>query len=276
MNDDYSTSEVRHEEPCSLAMVQRVAAMLDIAPEQFEQGMALPRGWQFILLAGGTRRSALREDGFPGLGVSLPDLGLPRLLQTGRTVKYHHDILIGSLIERRSRIDSIQHKTSSQGPMAVVTLRHQLGERGAEAVALEETQTYVMLSDQKRAAREETVQPLPDAQHRQVIVPDETLLFQYCALCFNSHKIHLNRAWAREVEGFPDLLVNGGLTTLLMTEFLRRDRHASLASFSAHYLTPLYCDRPLTLTAEESNSGWLVQAWNSSGQLAAKLEGVSA
>ncbi|MCP6135008.1 hypothetical protein NL393_38110, partial [Klebsiella pneumoniae] len=51
--------------------------------------------------------------------------------------------------------------------------------------------------------------------------PDDTLLFQYSALGFNSHKIHLDRDYARTVEGFPDLVVNGGLTALLLTEYLR-------------------------------------------------------
>jgi hypothetical protein len=33
------------------------------------------------------------------------------------------------------------------------------------------------------------------------IVPDETLLFHYSALGFNSHRIHLDRDFARQAEG---------------------------------------------------------------------------
>jgi hypothetical protein len=51
--------------------------VLSCAPDEWHEGDALPRGWQFILLGADTRRSALRSDGFPGLGVPLPDLGLP-------------------------------------------------------------------------------------------------------------------------------------------------------------------------------------------------------
>lgn len=67
-------------EICSIAMVRRVAAMLDLNPDDFELGHTLPKGWQFILMAADTKRSQLRADGFPGLGVPMPDLGLPRLM----------------------------------------------------------------------------------------------------------------------------------------------------------------------------------------------------
>ena len=88
-----------------------------------------------------------------------------------------------------------------------------------------ETQTYLLLPPRKAAAddrqrRRVTRQP---REHVTTVVPDETLLFQYSALGFNSHRIHIDRDHAREVEGFPDLVVNGGLATLLLTEFLRRD-----------------------------------------------------
>jgi hydroxyacyl-ACP dehydratase HTD2-like protein with hotdog domain len=89
-------------EICSLSMVRRVAAMLDLDTKSFSNGGVLPRGWHFFMLAGETRKSALRSDGFPGLGVPIPDLGLPRLLLGGRTVSYKNDIVIGSEIERTS------------------------------------------------------------------------------------------------------------------------------------------------------------------------------
>ena len=80
---------VVRQETCSLATVRRVTAMLNQDPDKWSEGDFLPRGWQFILLGADTKRSELREDGFPGLGVSLPDLGLPRLMLGGRTVHYN-------------------------------------------------------------------------------------------------------------------------------------------------------------------------------------------
>ena len=73
------------------------------------------------------------------------------------------------------------------------------------------------------------------------------MLFQYSALGFNTHRIHFDRDYAREVEGHPDLVVNGGLATLLATEFLRRDLGRHLTSMSARHLAPLYVNRPMTI-----------------------------
>ena len=70
-----STSCIRTE-ICSIASVRRVAAMLDLEPDTYSEDTPLPRGWQFILMAADTRRSSLRADGFPGLGVTMPDLGI--------------------------------------------------------------------------------------------------------------------------------------------------------------------------------------------------------
>ena len=122
--------EIKREEFCSLMTVRRVAAMLDIDPDQFKEGDALPAGWQFVLMGADTPRSRLRGDGFPGLGVPMPDLGLPRLMLAGRTVEFTRDIIIGAPIERRSKVLEIKEKTTKTGLMAVVQVSHQLFPKG--------------------------------------------------------------------------------------------------------------------------------------------------
>lgn len=72
---------------CTVTDTRRIAAMLDRDAAGICTGSVLPLGWHFPLLAGETRRSALRADGFPGLGVEMPDLDLPRLLLGGRLVR---------------------------------------------------------------------------------------------------------------------------------------------------------------------------------------------
>ena len=116
MQESFKGLPAKSGEICSLASVRRVAAMLDFDPHSFSNGDVLPVGWHFFMLAGETRRSSLRQDGFPGLGVPIPDLGLPRLLLGGRTVSYQGNILIGAELERTSFIKNITEKTSSSGP----------------------------------------------------------------------------------------------------------------------------------------------------------------
>jgi 3-methylfumaryl-CoA hydratase len=265
--------KVKRRETCSVAAARRVAAMLDIDPDTVAAGDALPRGWQFVLLGADTRRSALRSDGFPGLGITMPDLGLPRLMLAGRSVSFHADIPIGASVQRVSALQSLRHKAGAAGPMAVVTLVHELHVDGRDAAAVVETQTYLLMSAGKAASNDaEAPSPPPQAEHLKTVVPDETLLFQYSALGFNSHRIHLDRAHAREVEGFPDLVVNGGLATLLLTEFLRRDLDVKPSALKVRHVAPLFCNRPITLSADRLGERWQVKAFDDRHRLAVEME----
>jgi 3-methylfumaryl-CoA hydratase len=262
------------EEACTVAAVRRVAAMLDLEPGDMSCAQALPRGWHFVLLAADTRRSSLRNDGFPGLGVPMPDLGLPRLMLGGRTVSFCQDIPIGATVMRSSVVRSIVHKTTASGPMAVVTLAHELRIASQPEPAVVETQTYLLLPPRPADANAPEAAPAAPvrAAHLKSIVPDETLLFQYSALGFNSHRIHLDRDHARKVEGFPDLVVNGGLATLLLTEFLRQDLGVTPAAIAVRHVAPLYCNRAITLAADQVGKRWLLKAFDDQHRLAVDME----
>ena len=264
---------VTSNEICSLPMVSRVAAMLDLDPHSFSNGDVLPPGWHFFMLAGETRKSLLRQDGFPGLGVPIPDLGLPRLLLGGRTVSYQGNILLGSTIERTSFVKSITEKKSSSGPMAIVIIQHELRVVAALSPAIIETQTYILLSGKSVQTKVETKDAAPIlTNYQKHIIPDETLLFQYSALGFNSHKIHLDRDYARNVEGLPDLVVNGGLATLLMTEFIRNDLGLQIADIKVKHIAPLFCGNMLTLTAEAGEINWQLKVLDNNNAVAIEMD----
>lgn len=258
---------------CTLATVRRVAAMLDLDPDRLAEGQPLPRGWHFILLGCETRRSAIRADGFPGFGLPLPDLGLPRLLAAGRTVEVHADIPIGGPVERTSAIESIDRKAGTSGPVAIVSVRHELRPAPGSPPSVVERQTFIMLDGRPAVAVSPTsMQPATAGDFSKTVVSDETLLFQFSALGFNSHRIHLDRGYAREVEGHPDLVVNGGLTTLLLTELLRTEGRHSPRRYRVRFTAPLYCHRPLTLSATREGDGWRLRAFDDRHTLAADME----
>lgn len=261
-------------EICSIASVRRVAAMLDINPDDVVEGTLLPRGWQFILMGADTKRSLIRADGFPGLGVTLPDLGLPRLMLGRRSVTYMMDIPVGAAVIRNSSIRSLSQKTTKSGPMVIATIQHELRLSDEVLPALVETQTYLLLPATKGAAAltGATFSANVSGDRVKTVVPDETLLFQYSALGFNSHKIHLDRAHARNVEGFPDLVVNGGLVTLLLTEFLRQEVGVSPSSIMARHIAPLFCGSPITMVANKIGSTWQLQAYDNRSTLAVDME----
>lgn len=265
---------VEREEHCGVAVVRRIAALLDLDPDNYHSGGPLPRGWHFFMLAGDTRRSALRSDGFPGLGVPLPDLGLPRLMLGSRTVTYLEDIPIGAGVRRTSTVGRIEHKSTKAGPLALVTLVHELMLTPSGRRAVVESQTYLLMPPRgllPAANRIAAAEPVT-AAHTKVVVPDATMLFQYSALGFNSHRIHIDRPYAVEVEGFPDLVVNGGLVTLLLTEFLRCEIGRAPSSLRVRHVAPLYCNQPMTLALDPADHGWKLRAFDHQHHLAVDME----
>ena len=89
------------------------------------------------------------------------------------------------------------------------------------------------------------------------LTPTNTLLSRFSALTFNSHRIHLDREYARNVEGYNDLLVHGPLMLTLMLKFIGthmeaiKDRAYTISSIEYSCLKPLFCNEEIHLRAKE-------------------------
>jgi 3-methylfumaryl-CoA hydratase len=250
----------------------RLAAMLDLPFSLPMSEMPVPSGWHFPLIGAETARDNLRPDGFPGLGLPLPASALPRLVAGGRSVIFHCPLLIDGPMLRTSTVSAIKHKDTSGGPLSILTISHSLRAVGNAEAALEESQTYLLLSSRHVEREDGEVAPDMAPLLSKTVTPDDTLLFQFSALSFNSHKIHLDRAYARDVEGFPDLVVNGGLTTLLMTEMARVDLGLTIKAITVTNKRPLFVNRPITLSAFKAENGVKIVALDDRRRVAAEME----
>jgi 3-methylfumaryl-CoA hydratase len=246
--------------------------MLDLSDCSAGLDRLVPIGWHFPLIGADTLRRNLREDGFPGLGIALPDVGLPRLVAGGRSVEFLRPLEVGAALVRTSTITSVKHKDTKGGPLAIVAVEHVIRATGEPETALREQQTFLLLSAphvDRLDGESASEQP---ALMSKTFTPDDTMLFRFSALSFNSHKIHLDRTYAREVEGFPDLVVNGGITTLLMTEMARTDLGMCISAVKVTNKMPLFVNRPITIKAFEMESGLRLVALNERLQIAAEME----
>ena len=79
---------------------------------------------------------------------------------------------------------------------------------------------------EQSARRQPTTQvpPPPPSQPlwNRTITPDERTLFRYSALTFNTHRIHYDTPYTRDVEGYPGLLVHGPLTATYLYSLLQQ------------------------------------------------------
>ena len=80
------------------------------------------------------------------------------------------------------------------------------------------------------------------------------LLFRFSALTFNAHRIHYDHPYATGVEGYPDLVVHGPLTAILLSELARatpRSRRHALVPGPC----PAFANRRFWLTGHADGDG---------------------
>jgi 3-methylfumaryl-CoA hydratase len=254
----------------SLTRAHQFAAMLDLSTDTLRTGTPVPRGWHNAMFAVPTPQSQLRPDGYGDLGIALPKTDLPRLMFGGRRVQFHGDILIGAPAHRTSHLVSSVEKHGRSGRMLIVTIRREITCEADEPVVVEE-QDYLLREAAIPAQPSTPPQPRP-ADISQEFTATEMLLLRYCALTFNTHRIHYDHPYATTVEGYPALVINGNLATLKLTEMFRSQTGRAPKSLTTRNARPLFCGHANRLHAKPSDAGWNLWITDPSGHIALEAE----
>lgn len=270
-----SEDAVEHaDDICALPLARRLAAMLDRDPADLKSGVALPRGWHVMLFNVPTRQSRLRPDGAAHLGVTLPDLGLPRLMLGGRRIVFDGDIPIGASVRRETRRGSVELKQGRSGRFALVNIEHRVTVVGSDRPAVVETNSYLLREAGEEgvaaaaSASSEATEEMSAALISRTIVPDEALLFRYSAITDNPHRIHYDLPYASGVEGYRALLVNGSIPAMFLLEMFRDLVGREPEQFESRNLAPMFCGVPLTLSITAADNGWRLSAADPGGGIA--------
>ena len=106
-------------------------------------------------------------------------------------------------------------------------------------------------------------EPAPiDVPWRRRVAPDPVVLFRFSALTFNSHRIHYDRAWAMEVEGYPGLVVHGPFTSTMLIDFARDSNPGRVfASYTTQARAPLFDTAPFELRGRPTPDGRGCELW---------------
>jgi len=255
--------------------VAGLTAVLDHGFSPWKAGRLPPLG-HWLLFPPQVRQSALGRDGHPlfeeaGL---LPRSDLPRRMWAGSRIQFLQDIPLNTALIRRSSLVSVTPKQGRSGRLLFVTVRHEIEAPGA-GIAVVEEQDLVF----REAALPNNVPALPvpvnparrnpqPAETVTVKVPSEVMVFRYSALGFNSHRIHYDRDYAREVEGYPDIVVQGPLVaTLLLDHVLNLYPGAEVTHFEFRAVAPLFVGQPLELGCVKDEAVANLTAFAPSGRL---------
>ena len=173
-------------------------------------GDPLPPFWHQIYFWNIEPSENLGRDGHPKTGDFIPDLGLPRRMWAGGNLQFHAPLHTGTEATKLTTIESITRKSGRTGPLAFVTLRHEFHQSGK--LRITEQQDLVYRKDPDLNVPKHTP---PMARTDETAVETQTfsstMLFRYSALTMNGHRIHYDKPYARDVEGYTGLVAHGPL-----------------------------------------------------------------
>jgi 3-methylfumaryl-CoA hydratase len=249
----------------SAAPVRALSATLDRQDPAPVPGSFLPELWHWLYFLPHARQSEIGPDGHPQRGGFMPPVPLPRRMWAGSRLQWLAPLHVGDSIERVSTIESVTHKAGRTGDLIFVLVKHHISNQHGLALIEEHDIVY----RDAAGPDDKPVAPTPaptDATWTKVITPDDVLLFRYSALTFNGHRIHYDRKYVTEVEGYPGLIVHGPLIATLLVDLVRQSiPGCTLKSFEFRAIRPTFDINPFSVSAkpdlEKDPSGKTISVW---------------
>lgn len=254
------------------AMAAALHGLLDSPGPAPGAGDPLPPLWHWLAFLPRTAQAELGPDGHPRPGSFMPPASGRRMFAGGK-LTFAPGLRVGEELHRRSVVSDVQRKEGRSGPLLFVTVTHELSGTGGQGAAVTDVQDIVYRPP---------APPTPPASGGGAgrsggggagpagaagltgedewdwgfdLHPDPTLLFRFSALTYNAHRIHYDRRYATEVEGYPGLVVHGPLQAIALAELCRRNLDRPLRSFRFRALTPAFDGRPLHLRGRRTEDG---------------------
>lgn len=205
--------------------------------QNFTAGDPLPPFFHHVYFWDPQTAAHLGQDGHPKTGELIPDLGLPRRMWAGGRLSFHRPLKVGIPAEKRSHCAAATRKEGRSGALGLVTLCHEIRQNDAPCVTEWQDLIYRAAADRTAPA------PRPPRARCDEDVQAEvgfttTQLFRYSALTFNGHRIHYDRPYARDVEGYGGLVVHGPLLAQQLM-LMAQDAIGPLSGFSFRATAPL-------------------------------------
>jgi 3-methylfumaryl-CoA hydratase len=216
-------------------------------------GDAVPPGWHLAYFPDATPLSGLGEDGLPLERGVLPRMPLPRRMYAGAVLTFHQPIHVGDWLRRETEFSDVQVRNGSTGTLILATVTRRI--YTSRGLALTEDTRSVFRKSVPPGTKSgipETAPPAGGMTWHRTWTPDPVTLFRYSALTFNPHRIHYDRPYAMEQEGYPGLVVHGPFTQQCLIDLVRDNTGRQIAGFELRARAPLFDVAPFALVGRMS------------------------
>ena len=238
-------------EPLTAMRVQQFNATFDRVSGD-AAGDVAPLLIHFCLTQPTAPNAGLGPDGHPARGGFLPPVPLPRRMWAGGEIVFHDDLRVGETVTRRSTIRDVVLKEGRTGPLCFVTVDHEI--TGDGRAVLSERQDIVY-REATPSGPGTAPEPAATGAHSMRITPSAPYLFRYSAMTFNGHRIHYDKPYVTEVEGYPGLIVHGPLQATLLCQMASDLKGRRPARFAFRSLSPIFDTVDFTVNADEAETG---------------------
>jgi 3-methylfumaryl-CoA hydratase len=194
----------------------------------------------------------LGPDGHPKRGGLIPAIPLPRRMFAAAEMRFRRPLLLGSAAELSVTVADVRHRRGKAGDLVFVDLDRRLRQEDDERLVERQTIVY-------RAAGEPVAPVTPGATPPagDVWTPGPVDLFRFSAATFNAHRIHYDLPYAREVEGYPGLVVHGPFTAARLFAHARDRTGGAIAAFAFRIAAPLFAGQPIGFSRGSASGEWV-------------------
>jgi 3-methylfumaryl-CoA hydratase len=244
--------------------VKGMRATLFLEPGEPKPGDPAPVTMHWCYMLPIVSAAEIGPDGHPARGGFLPPVPLPRRMWAGGQTEVLDLLRVGDAVTRRSVIGNVELKTGSTGALCFVTVDHTYST--PRGTAIKEVQNIVYRDPPPANAKAPPPPaPAPKAKHSKPLVANPVTLFRYSALTFNGHRIHYDRPYVMNEEGYPGLVVHGPLQAALLLEYAIELRGGKPPKTFMHRgVNPLF-DGELAVNAQPTADGFELWTTNPAG-----------
>jgi 3-methylfumaryl-CoA hydratase len=221
----------------------RLASCIGVDPAVLDVG-ELPTLWHWAAFLPEVPAADLGPDGHPRRRPEMA--GFPNRMWVGGRVQMRRALRLEAHAARASRILRADPKEGGSGRFWLVTVGHTVTQDGD--VCIEEEQDLVLREASAPVPAVVPAEGAPDAPWVEARVADPPLLFRFSAATANAHRIHYDHPYATGVEGYPDLVVHGPLTAILLAELARARSGEMATRISFRARAPHFANQTFWLT----------------------------
>jgi 3-methylfumaryl-CoA hydratase len=225
-----------------------LGALLGVPVPDLTGGEGLPPLWHWVYLLDRPAQADLGPDGHPVRNAvpAPPAPGRRRMFAGGR-VRTHGPLRCGEPATRHSRVVSTRDKLGRSGPLTFVVVEHRIEQGGR--IVVDEQQDIVYRDPSGSVGAPAATDVLPAGEDEWSIDVTPSLWFRFSALTYNAHRIHYDRDYVRDVEGYPGLLTHGPLQALAMAEAARALGAGGDVGFEYRLVSPLFDHQGMVVSA---------------------------